>query len=206
MNMPEQEQLTPYYMAGKQPQADPIQTKNEPQSSNGDVAGVGNLDRVREILFGSHMRNYEKRLNRLEEYLVKECANLRDETRKRLDSLEDYIKKEFDLVTARLKIEKAERQETVEELSHNLKDKLNTLDKKIAQLDEQIIQNERNLRQQTLDLSKNWNDEMRQKSEEILAVLEREAGEIRKNKTDRSTLVALLTEMARRLNNEFDDR
>ncbi len=52
--------------------------------------GVENLDKVRDILFGSQMRDNERRFGRLEERLAKEAGDLRDETRKRLDSLEVY--------------------------------------------------------------------------------------------------------------------
>jgi hypothetical protein len=45
---------------------------------------------------------------------------------------------------------------------------------------------------------------MQHKSEEVLVAIEREVQKIRKDKTDRSTRVNLLTEMAMRLNKEFD--
>ncbi len=203
MNTSGEEQFT-NSMSVEQPQSHLVQGINESHSSNGDIAGGENLDRVREILFGSQIRNYEKRLNRLEERLVKECATLRDDTRKRLDSLETYIKREVDLLADRLKSERAERDKTVEELAQDFKDTIKSLEKKFAQLDEQVTQSERNLRQHTLEISKSWNDEIQQKSEEVLAVLEREAKEIRKDKANRSTLVTLLTEMAMRLNNELE--
>ncbi|MBV9959511.1 MAG: hypothetical protein JO360_13885, partial [Acidobacteria bacterium] len=38
---------------------------------------------------------------------------------------------------------------------------------------------------------------------ELLAALEREAAELRTDKTDRSALAALFTELAMRLNNDF---
>jgi hypothetical protein len=72
---------------------------NRPQISSGDALGSGNLDKIREILFGTQMREYEKQITRLEERLVKECSSLRDDTRKRLDSLETYIKQEVESLT-----------------------------------------------------------------------------------------------------------
>ncbi len=77
------------------------------------------------------------------------------------------------------------------------------LEQKIAQLDEQTARKGRDLRQQILDQSKNLNDEIRRKYEELSAMLEREAAELRNDKTDRSALAALFTEVALRLNNEF---
>src|SRR4051812_14459636 len=57
---------------------------------------ANNIDKIRDILFGVQMRDYEKRFSRLEERLLKESADLRDETRKRFDSLENFVKSEFE--------------------------------------------------------------------------------------------------------------
>ncbi len=45
-------------------------------------------------------------------------------------------------------------------------------------------------------------DDIRQKYEEILAALERDTQELRTDKTDRSTLAQLFTELAIRLNQQ----
>lgn len=45
---------------------------------------------------------------------------------------------------------------------------------------------------------------MRQKYESILSVIDREVQELRSDKTDCSTLAALLTQVAMQLNNEFE--
>lgn len=48
-----------------------IQAMNRYQMSSSDQAGGGNLDKVRDILFGTQMRDYEKRFNRMEERFMK---------------------------------------------------------------------------------------------------------------------------------------
>ena len=200
MNAPENEEYITY-MTVEQPKTS-IQGITNSQLLSGDVPGSGNLDKVRDILFGTQMRDYEKRFNRLEERLVKECANLRDETRKRLDSLEMYIQQEVESLTERLKNQQAEQDEAVKELAQEHKDTTKSLEKKIAQLDEQATKSDRDLRQQILNQSKSLDDEIRQKYEEILAVLEREAKQLRTDKTDRSTLATLFAELAMRMNIE----
>ncbi len=198
MNASEEENIITY-MAVEQPQAS-IQGTNQYQHKNGDVPGSGNLDKVRDILFGTQIRDYDKRFARLEERLVQECTNLREDTRRRLDSLETYIKQEVESLTDWIKNQQAERDEAVKELAQEHKDTIKSLEKKIAQLDAEATKSDRDLRQQILDQSKSLNDEIRQKYEEILAVLEREAKVLRTDKTDRSTLAALFAEIAMRLN------
>lgn len=165
--------------------------------------GGESLDKVRDILFGSQSREYEKRFARLEERLLKEAADLRDELRKRFDSLEVYTKKEVDSLAARLKTEQEQRTEATKELSRDLKETSRAFEKKTGQLDEQLTASQRELRQQILDQSKSISDEIRKKYEAMTASLEHATGELRDEKTDRAALASLFMEVAMRLNNEF---
>lgn len=169
---------------------------------NKDGLESGSIDKIRDILFGDRMREYEKRFSRLEERLVKDYSELREDTKKRLENLESYIKNEVNSLTERVNHEPVKRDEAVKELSQELKNLIDSLNKKIIQLDEQANQNQRNLRQQILELSKSIDEDLRKKSEELLVKLELEAQELRSEKTDRSTLATLFAELAMRLNNQ----
>lgn len=68
MNAPE-ENLS--YLDLEPVKEDSIQAMNRYQMSSSDLAGGGNLDKVRDILFGTQMRDYEKRFNRMEERFMK---------------------------------------------------------------------------------------------------------------------------------------
>ena len=69
----------------------------------------GNLDKIRDILFGVQARAYEQRFTRMEDQLASEIADLREEARKRSDSLENYIKEEVQSLGERLKSEQDDR-------------------------------------------------------------------------------------------------
>lgn len=168
-----------------------------------DLAGAGSLDKVRDILFGAQSREYEKRIARLEDRIIKESSDLRSEIKIRFEALETYIKGEIETLTHGQKTEQDERAASVKELSRELKDLTGTLEKKAAQLDERVTKTQRDLREQILDQSKSFNNEIRQKYEELSAALQREARELRNDKTDRSALADMFTELALRLNNEF---
>ncbi len=172
------------------------------QLSNNSVSESGNLDKVRELLFGNQTREVERKFARLEERLVKELTNVKDETRKRLDSLEIYIKKEVESLTERLKNEQSERDAGMKALTEEQRNITISLEKKITHLDEQTTNSQRELREQILDQSKSLQDDIQQKYEEILALLERETYELRRDKTDRSHLAVLFTDLAIRLNTD----
>ena len=169
----------------------------------GKLAESGNIDKIRQILFGGQMRDYEKRFSRLEERLLKESADLRDETKKRFDALESFIRNEMEAVSGRLQAEQRTREESAQTLSRELREARESLERKIGQADEQNTRSQRDLRQQILDQSKNLSDEIRQKHEELSAMLAREVAELSRDKTDRSALAALFSEVALRLNDEF---
>ena len=164
---------------------------------------AGNVDKIREILFGGNMREYDKRFFRLEERLAKESEDLRSETRKLVDSLETFVKKEFEALINRLESEQKSRNEAVQDVAQELRYTAKALETKLAQFDAQTTQAHRDLREQILDQSKSLSEEIRHKNDEVSSTLDRQLRELNHEKTDRASLSALFTEVALRLNNDF---
>ena len=168
-----------------------------------DNASGGSVDKIRDILFGAQMREYDRRFTRLEDRLIKEASELRDDTRQHFDSLEGFIKSEFAALSDRLKTENRQRDEMGTELNTRLQDSAKALERKLTQLDELTAQNQQALRQQMLEQAKTLNDELRRKYDELAQALAREADSLRHDKTDRAALADLFTELALRLNHDF---
>jgi hypothetical protein len=165
--------------------------------------GGGNIDKVRDILFGGQMRDYERRFNRLDERLLQESADLRDDVRKRISALEQFVKQETESLAERIKAEHEEWTDATKELSRESREAGKAFEKKTGQLDDQIGKVQRESRQQILELRQAMADDLRQAVDGVLARLAKESQELRNDKTDRATLAELLTEMAMRLNNEL---
>jgi hypothetical protein len=168
-----------------------------------DASGGANLDKVRDILFGSQLREVERRFARLEERLIKETSDLREDVKKRLEALDSYMRKETESLAGQLKAEHHDRMESHDSVSRDLKETGRSLERRLSTLDEQSSKAQRELRQQMLDQHQRLSDDIRQKVDEVLAALARETGELRSDKADRAALATLLTEMAMRLTNEF---
>lgn len=163
----------------------------------------GNVDKIRDILFGSQMREYDSRFARLEETLLKESSELRESTKKRIDTLEQFFRKELDLLAARLKAERDERVGAVKDVGNELKHTADSLMAAIRQAEDAAAEADRGVRSHVLEQSKVLMDEIRTNQESVLSVLERRFQELRNSKTDRAALAELLTEVALRLNHEF---
>jgi uncharacterized protein YoxC len=203
MSTAEKEQSSPEATEHISVDGNENQIERSSGSSSPSLEEGGNIDKIREILFGVQMRDNEKRFSRIEERLLKESADLREDTRKRFEALEAFVKNEFEALSDRLKSEQQGREESVQHVSRDLQETGQALEKKLAQFDEQTTRSQRDLRQQLLDQSRNLSDEIRQKYSELQSLLEREVAELGHAKTDRASLAALFTEVSLRLNNEF---
>ena len=171
-----------------------------PEADNHEVA---NVDKIRDIIFGSQMRDYEKRFTRLDERLTADAQALREDTKKRFDTLEAFVQKEVDLLSQRLKAEKSERGEALKELTREFRESAKSVDKRLSQLDDQLTKEAAALRNQLLEQSKQLTAEIEAKHRALSSALDREAQALRTDKADREALADLFTEMAMRLKNEF---
>ncbi|MGB8885336.1 MAG: hypothetical protein WCC87_01360 [Candidatus Korobacteraceae bacterium] len=168
-------------------------------------ASGASVEKIREILFGSQIKNYEARFARLEEALARETSEIKDTMRRRLDSLEAFFKSETESLAARLKSERDEREETLNHISSELKTSAAQLSKKILDLDNRLAQDRSAARQELMNESRKLLDEIRQRNESLSALLETRVQELRHAKTDRSALAALFVELAVRLKDESDE-
>ena len=168
-----------------------------------ELPGGGNIDRIRDIIFGNQMRDYEKRFVRLEERLLKESSDLREDVKRRFEQLDGCTRKEFEALADRLNNEGSERGSADRELTRELRDLGKASEKKTAQLDEQAMKTARELRQQMIDQARELSEELRLRFDDLAAIVDREASDLRNDKTDRAALAALFTEMAMRLTNDL---
>ncbi|HSE20297.1 MAG TPA: hypothetical protein VLB68_01525 [Pyrinomonadaceae bacterium] len=179
------------------------QSQSQPTKGADVEPDMGNIDKIREILFGGQMRDYDRRFSRVEEQLVKDALELREDTRKRFEALEAFIKAELTALTDRLQAEQRTRDDAVSGLWRGVHESSQTLSAKLGEAQEQTARAHSELRQQILSQSKDLNDEMRRKQDEVTALIQREVADLNHGKTDRSSLATLLTEMAMRLNNDL---
>src|SRR5580693_3048244 len=108
-------------------------------------ASAGNIDKIRDILFGSNMRDYEQRFARLEEALKKESADLRDTTRRHLESLEAFVHKELAALEGRLNVERDERSEGHSHLAADLSSASASIFRKIGEMENHEAQAKREI-------------------------------------------------------------
>jgi hypothetical protein len=175
--------------------------QQSPIVANTDAPEGANVDKIRDILFGSQMREYEKRFGRLEEQVASSLETIRQDIKRRFDSLEAFTHQEVESLSQRLKNEKGERVENVKELTAELRSLAASLQNKLSQLEEQMTSGQGDLRTRILDQTKTLSNEIERTKKDFSAAMDREVQTLRSEKTDRATLADLFNEMALRLNN-----
>jgi DNA repair exonuclease SbcCD ATPase subunit len=173
------------------------------EGGGAEMLGGGNLDQVREILFGAQSRGTEKRISRLEEELPKRVAEMREEVKRGIATLEAYARREIDSLNERLRGETAERDKGDEQLTAKADVSAKALRKEIAGLDERSTAAQRELRQHLLDQTKRLDNEIQRRSDDLTAALTRAVEELRSEKADRKAVAGILHEVAMRLTDEF---
>lgn len=181
------------------PLSSPTATQTPDYLPSDDTTQNGNLEKIRDILFGAQARDHERRFVALEQSLVKEAAALRAELTKRFDALEAYMQQEVAVLSDRLHHEQQDRGEALENLIKDLTGLGTVVENKATALAEQTQQAERTLRQETQDLMNELKDRLRSTEAQLTESLDRSITDLRHTKTDRTALAELLAELSKKL-------
>ncbi|MDX8381293.1 MAG: hypothetical protein R8M14_04205 [Ghiorsea sp.] len=165
---------------------------------------AGNVDQIRDIIFGSQMRDYEKRFIRLEERVLSESDALRNETSHRLDALESYIKQEASGLSDMISAERGEREDDTRHLTNEVNKTATDADKKSSQIQNKLSQNQSETRDALLEQSKSLLNEIQNVRNTLSDNINKSTQELREDKTDRKGLADMFSEIAMRLNGDFN--
>lgn len=170
----------------------------------GKSVDPGNIDKIRHLLFGAQMRDYDKRFVRLEERITAESSTLHNEINNRLNSLESFIKQELTELHKQVGQERADKDAMRKQLLRSLEKLAAETELKRVQIEDRVSKGQSILREGLLEQSKLLRNELQTMRSTMLDLLERNSAELRDDKTDRKALAAMFTEMAMRLNEEFE--
>ncbi|MDJ0839310.1 MAG: hypothetical protein QNK37_22520 [Acidobacteriota bacterium] len=165
----------------------------------------GNLDQVRDILFGAQLKEYDKRFNDLEEMITTELEQAQKDFKSRLEILEEFVKGELSSVNSKIKKEQTERQQDTERLTERQDDHKRGSQNKISSLEETLDETARDLRKMILDQAKNLTDAAEKNYETLKNSLASKAAQLHNSKTDRAALAQMFSEIAVRLGDDHEE-
>lgn len=182
-----------------------VEGQKHGQTVEGPQSGAS-LDQVREILFGSHTRNFEQRLTQVERGLEQAVSNLTDEMTGRIDKLDNLIKNELKDLLDKLGKQREERSALFQQLKNEIESSCGALEKRIDELSERVDNVHNDTQGELRRQVETINEEMEQKVGGFKQDLTTEAGRLRAEMVDRTALSSLFSELALRMTNLSDSR
>jgi hypothetical protein len=171
-----------------------------PSSGEGEWSSsveAGSLDKVREILFGAQSREFEKRVALLENRLLQESGELRQELIKSLDDLKAHIKQEVQGLVG--KLEEGQRVTTMQEIGQNVKTIESQLSQQISELTQQSSNQFRTMGLEMQRQKEGLIEQHQQALNQMETQLQQAVKELKMGKTDRAALAEMLMDVALRL-------
>jgi chromosome segregation ATPase len=164
-----------------------------------EVAGV---DKIRDLLFGNQMQDYDRRFSLLEERFLQRFREIESETARNLSSLESSAKKQMELFAAELREEKDRRTDGDKEIERIEREHNDTVEKRLRSTSDQLSRLEREQADRLTQEVQSLREEIKRKNEDIQHTIEKMFAELSSVKTDRNLLASLFVEVARCLNQD----
>jgi len=171
-------------------------------SSQGELqesAEEGNLEKVRDILFGSQSREFEERCNLLEKRLLQESTDLKDQLTQSLEDIKTYVNKEVSRLTSQIQQEQAGRSNSVEEVGQVIKTLGSQLESRLSGLHDQTTTQHQILEGQLTQQKAELAEHQQQALAEMQSRFQEALKELKVDKTDRAVLAEMLMDVALRL-------
>lgn len=163
----------------------------------------GNVDQIREILFGGQMRDYEGRFADLEKQMSLRIDRMGAEFDKRIERLNTYAKREVDKLTERLKTERQDRVADTKSGSLELKDVTQQIEGWFGEVEDRLDLESKDLRVAMHEQNEELAALISETRDHLNVTLANETRELADAKLSREDLAGLLSEVAMRLKKDF---
>ncbi|PLS68037.1 MAG: hypothetical protein CV045_10145 [Cyanobacteria bacterium M5B4] len=160
---------------------------------------LGNIDQIRDIIFGSHLREYNSRFEKLESDL----SNVHQELRDRIHELKVSFTTELRIAVEALEKKLRTLQTTAEAERNDLRQQIERLNRKssssIEKLTEDLEQASATLREEIIETKDKLQEDARSLRLYVQEELERRLSALSGNKVSRDDMAEILFELGMRL-------
>lgn len=182
----------------------------DPQALSTQVALAGvpsipdapGVDKIRELLFGNQMQDYDRRFAMLEERFQQRVRDMESDGARSLGSVESSLKKQMESLASQIRQEQDLRAEADREQGQALRELIQSFEKRLTQVSDRVATLERDIADRLGHESQALRDEVRRRNDDTRATIERMFSELNNVKTDRNLLAGLFVEIARCLNQD----
>jgi chromosome segregation ATPase len=174
------------------------------QLGNGQIPGseVVGVDKIRDLLFGNQMQDYDRRFSKLEERFHQRFKEVEADTARNLSAFESNAKKQVESLASQLREEKDLRADADKEIDRTLREQNQSVDKRLRLLSDQLSQLERDTADRLIAEVQSLREEIKRRNEDIQHTIEKMFAELSNVKTDRNLLAGLFVEVAKCLSQD----
>jgi FtsZ-binding cell division protein ZapB len=180
------------------------ESKNMAEKKAPSADAGGNVEQIRDILFGGQMRDYERRFQELNQRIEADLAQMRADADKRFSTLEKRLDEQLDKLSKAQRQEVGDRNKAVDDLESRTmqaaRSQRGELNASIENLSHELSASGERLRTLLGELESALKDHATRAGQSLGATRE----ELRGEKVGREDLAALFTEVAMRLQGQFD--
>jgi chromosome segregation ATPase len=160
------------------------------------------VDKIRDLLFGNQMQDYDRRFTKLEERFLQRFKDIESETARNLSAFELNAKKQVESLVAQLGEEKDLRADADKEIERTLREHNQALEKRLRAISDQLSQLERDTADRLTQEAQSLREEIKRKNDDLQHTIEKMFAELSNVKTDRNLLAGLFVEVAKCLNQD----
>jgi uncharacterized protein YPO0396 len=164
-------------------------TKAEAATSQNEVE---NISKIRDILFGNNMHEYEKRFEQLEQKLANSVQENRIEAEKKINALETFLRKELKMLNEKILEEESARIKSDKKIIAELE----ALEESLSKFKQSTADNFSEDREHFLQFSNSIGEQITELNKSLRERMEEISNQLQTNKVERSSLAMLFTEMA----------
>jgi chromosome segregation ATPase len=164
-------------------------------------AAVG-VDKIRDLLFGNQMQDYDRRFSKLEERFLQRFKDVEADTARNLSAFESNAKKQVESLSGQLREEKDQRVDADKGIERTLRDQNENLEKRLRAISDQLANFEREIGDRVTREVQSLRDEIKRKHDDTQQTIEKMFAELSNVKTDRNLLAGLFVEVARCLSQD----
>jgi hypothetical protein len=183
--------------------AEPVEPLAAAPLGNGQLPGeaVG-VDKIRDLLFGNQMQDYDRRFAKLEERLHQRFKEIESDSARNLSAFESNSKKQVESLASQLREEKDLRADADKEIERTSREQNQGVEKRLRALSDQLGQLERDTADRLTAEVQSLREDIKRRNDDIQHTMEKMFAELSNVKTDRNLLAGLFVEVAKCLSQD----
>ncbi|CAM3533692.1 hypothetical protein [Arcobacter aquimarinus] len=173
--------------------------KDNSQKTQNDIGQLGNVDQIREILFGSQTRELNKRFEKIESDIKRSLEDIKNRLEQNQKDFTLRLDNEVELLSKKIKNLTTQHQEEMTDIRDNELKQEKRIQNSIELLNDELSAKHEQLYKEQLENKNSLQEEMNNLKEELFIMMELKLQELNDLKLSRDDAAEIMMETAMRL-------